>query len=249
MDKGILLVRKTIQGFDMVLDPVDRVDDKLIRKGAYDQRTADFLNRNISAGGTFINIGAHHGYFSLIGGSRAGKGGNLIAVEPDRVNYSILQENIERNVSFLGSSLAIWAGAWDKKATLRLAGSGSLSQIDPDPKTDRPGEAIDLFPIDEIPGTAGVIDCMKIDAQGAEIKILRGAQKTLEETRALIVEYWPAGIAAMGDAPGDMIPLLKKADFRVCMYSSGIFIDATQRDLDAATPGPRHCINLYCKNI
>ncbi|HXS99148.1 MAG TPA: FkbM family methyltransferase [Elusimicrobiota bacterium] len=54
---------------------------------------------------------------------------------------------------------------------------------------------------------------MKLDAQGSEVKALRGAPRLLHELDALIVEFWPYGLRRLGDSPEELIELVRGFPF------------------------------------
>ncbi len=56
-------------------------------------RLARFLIRNLKPGHCFLDIGAHDGYFSLLAGDLTGPDGKVFALEPARDSFSILKEN------------------------------------------------------------------------------------------------------------------------------------------------------------
>lgn len=56
-----------------------------------------FLELRMRPGMTFLDIGAHVGYFSVLAGRLVGPRGLVLAFEPDRRNYELLLANVWRN--------------------------------------------------------------------------------------------------------------------------------------------------------
>ena len=57
-----------------------------------------------------------------------------------------------------------------------------------------------------------LIDLIKIDVQGFELRALRGAARILKRNPKIIVllEYWPHGLRAAGDTPMALVDYLSK---------------------------------------
>ena len=51
------------------------------------------------------------------------------------------------------------------------------------------------------------VDFIKIDVQGYEHSVLRGAQRVLKENRGIrvLMEFWPYGLSKAGVAPSDVL--------------------------------------------
>jgi hypothetical protein len=76
-----------------------------------------------------------------------------------------------------------------------------------------PGPEVDVLPLDEL--LAGRhVRLHKIDTEGFEAAVLRGARDTLSRTDAVLVEINPGALAAAGSSPEEVIGLLSEADFR-----------------------------------
>lgn len=56
---------------------------------------------------------------------------------------------------------------------------------------------------------------MKLDVQGAEVKVLRGVGSLLRRLDFLYVEYWPYGIRRAGDSPDELIRFLEQFPYGV----------------------------------
>ena len=64
---------------------------------AYEPYTLELFQRAINPGSTVLDLGAHHGYFSLLAARWVGKEGKVYAFEPAPENFQILKKNIEFN--------------------------------------------------------------------------------------------------------------------------------------------------------
>ena len=63
-------------------------------KGEYEPAETRFLIANATQFSSFVNIGANAGWFAIIG---AKMGLRSIAVEPDKLNFSLLSANKKKN--------------------------------------------------------------------------------------------------------------------------------------------------------
>jgi FkbM family methyltransferase len=126
-------------------------------------------------GRTFLDVGASTGLFSQY---LAPKFKRVIAVEPN----PIARAELERNLT--GATI-IPEAAWDSKGvkTLHLFESllhGSFFNETPDWQTKKrlPDVEVSTFTIDSL--NLGDLDFVKVDTEGAEVEILKGATETLK---------------------------------------------------------------------
>ena len=63
----------------------------------YEAETSYFLGNILAPGDTFIDIGAHVGYFSMLGSALVGPYGRVFSFEPEASNWNHLLEHIELN--------------------------------------------------------------------------------------------------------------------------------------------------------
>lgn len=70
-----------------------------------------------------------------------------------------------------------------------------------------PGESVVVDTLDNIvlgrPNPGPII--MKVDAQGQELGIMKGARNTLESTPTVISEFWPWGLVSAGSDPTEYL--------------------------------------------
>ena len=133
----------------------------------------------------FWDIGAYHGLYSI----RLAKAGKkVVAFEPNLASYRVLERNIALNqVDVSPQNLALFSTG----GILELLDDGVTSRIiSPENTAYRTlvyGSALDSLLFGPSPNDPP--DFIKIDAEGAEIEILRGAMVTLCKIRPkLLIE-------------------------------------------------------------
>src|SRR5579883_1399938 len=65
--------------------------------GKYEPPETFLIRRLVDPGGTFVDVGAHWGYFSLIMAEHVGAAGRVLAIEADPRIYAILERNFAMN--------------------------------------------------------------------------------------------------------------------------------------------------------
>lgn len=70
-------------------------------------RLAKFLINNLELGDSFVDVGAHYGYFTLLGSKLVGKEGAVYAFEASPKTYSILHKNTRDQANIQDHNLAV----------------------------------------------------------------------------------------------------------------------------------------------
>jgi len=140
-----------------------------------------------SSNDVVVDVGAHVGKYTLYA-SKLAKRGKIIAVEPNKESFKTLIENLKLNNC--KNVKAYNVAAFDKKCKLMLwvtKDEGRSSVIE---ERSNNFEIVTAFPLSHILEDNKIkkVDWMKIDVEGAEIKVLKGAEKFLRKTKNLIVE-------------------------------------------------------------
>lgn len=160
--------------------------------------------------GTFIDIGANIGLTAIPAAKNHAI--TCFALEPDPINFGFLQRNIELND--LGSKvkpLNIAAYATETQLDFELSpdnlGDHRIRPHDSKPlvaplqhEENRKVIQIKALPLDTILATESLSHplVMKIDTQGSEPMVFRGARELLKQTDCLIVEFSPYTLARAG---------------------------------------------------
>jgi FkbM family methyltransferase len=171
-------------GTDDILGPEHEAGIEAAVLGLLPERPAD--GWAFPAGpGTLLDIGAHVGHYTL----RAARAGHaVIAVEANPETAGRLLANVVLN-GLDGQVTIIPHPAWDDYEALRWKGfhEGSMAvrngsgRVYPDPGGD-------LWPVilDDVIPPGRAVDVVKIDTEGAELRVLRGLRATLKRCRPVM---------------------------------------------------------------
>ncbi len=150
--------------------------------------------RAIEPGAFCVDIGANHGYFSLVMADLAGSSGRLLAVEPNPKLSKLLSQTLEINGFQKMATVSQNAISDVNGAPVSLVvpnhhgGNASIvsetfSESTPDDKTF----SVETATLDELTKDWERVDFVKIDAEGAEDAIWRGMRETIEKNPQIIV--------------------------------------------------------------
>jgi len=170
--------------------------------GIWEPDITAFVRRNLSQGDTFIDVGAHAGYFTVLASSRVGATGRVLAIEPCPRNFAALTANLEveaskRNVRAVNiaatatrGTIGLYSrGDWAAdRATTMARGQFTLES------------RVDAAPLTEIltPDEVRSVRIMKIDVEGTELDVIEGLKGVLANCRQdaefiveLTPQWWP----------------------------------------------------------
>ncbi|WP_448577435.1 FkbM family methyltransferase [Thermosphaera sp.] len=132
-----------------------------------------FVKSCLNMGSVFVDVGANIGYYTLIASKLVGSQGRVYSIEPVPSTATILKANIKLN-NCLNVSIHEVA-VWSSKGTLTLRIPGSWYGL---AFVSRYGGniVVNSITLDELLKNETSIDCIKIDVEGAELEVLRGAK-------------------------------------------------------------------------
>ena len=128
-------------------------------------------------GETFVDVGAFIGLYTVGVAFRLSGSGRVIAFEPDGSNFSLLQEHVRLNG--IGEQVDLHQTAVSDKdgSASFLANGSSEARLVSDPKQ---ASTVEVVTLDRV--LAGKrIDLLKVDVEGYEELVLRGAEKLLRD--------------------------------------------------------------------
>lgn len=149
--------------------------------GTYEPDQTSRVVQELSEGSVFYDVGAAVGYYTVLAAPRVGAAGRVLAFEPDPKNAAFLRRHVEINrfTNVVVRQSAV--GDRDGTATFTCGsgtGTGHLS--------DDGGAPVAICRLDSMVEEHGWPTHMKIDVEGAELEVLRGAQGILKRARPVI---------------------------------------------------------------
>jgi FkbM family methyltransferase len=184
-------------GVSLFLDPNDLIGRAILRSGRWQPAVWKSISDGLSSGAIFFDVGAHIGYESLRASVQIGDRGKVIAFEPNPATLGQLRANI--SASKATNIIVEPIACADQEGRLTLydstsegnsgASSLSLSNADETGKGALPSYVVRARPIDDVAEELAVdrLDVMKVDVEGAEVLVLRGARKTLRRFHPKLV--------------------------------------------------------------
>jgi FkbM family methyltransferase len=162
--------------------------------GIYEGPVAEALRRHVRCDDFCIAVGAHVGYYAVLMAHLVGRGGFVIAFEPFRDNFELLQKNIALNR--LPNVVPELLALADKPNSVILAhSSGEQFSMTPSVagyavKGARSTSTVAALALDTYFGRSERLpDLIQIDVEGAELAVLQGAVQTLKNGRPkLLIE-------------------------------------------------------------
>lgn len=133
-----------------------------------------------------LDVGAWVGWFTVPAAKRAGKGGLVIAVEPEPKNLAFLKAN----VSTLSNVRVVEKCAWRCKKRIKLYLDRSTTQHSAViPPTPTGYIWVQADTLDNVVSELGVnkVNFIKIDVEGAELEVLEGAERVLKTAKKVAV--------------------------------------------------------------
>ncbi|MGH9740601.1 MAG: FkbM family methyltransferase [Candidatus Acidiferrales bacterium] len=171
------------------LDLGDRIQRQMWG-GCYETHVQRTLKHMLEPGDVFLDIGAHIGYHAVLAAVLVGDRGKVIAFEADPGNFLRLQENFGPFRWACAVNKAIWQVTgnigFERSSQPAESGWGTLTDVrDLNTGDHRVVEAISLD--DWFLESKLKVSVMKVDAEGSEVGILRGAHKFLRTNRPVII--------------------------------------------------------------
>ncbi len=184
----------------------------------YEPNQTEIVKKYVHKGDIVIDIGAHVGYYTLLMAQLVGENGKVYSFEPDPVNFQLLKKSVEingfENVVLIQKAVSNITD----KVKLFLGDDDSAINRIYDAKLGDTKESIDVesITIDEyFKENDELINFIKIDSEGSEVKIVNGMKQFLSRNKELVMmtEFFPFLIKKSGDEPNQYLKSLEKSGF------------------------------------
>jgi FkbM family methyltransferase len=221
--KKIRTVIATIDGITYELDLDELMDSVIYFEGSFEPDTTGVINKLCKEGMTVIDIGANIGCHTLRFAKLVGPRGKVIAFEPMSWAFSKLIRNIElNNFDNIVLEKTALSNENNENQEVNFPCSWPISGI-VDFKRYLAHQAhimkdvVDFITLDDYVSKKGMskIDLIKLDVDGYEFKVIRGALETLKLYNPIIImELAVYTLKEMGDKVTDLVSLLSDLGYK-----------------------------------
>lgn len=193
--------------------------------GSFEPNEFYFLSGILSPGITFVDVGANEGFYALFAANKVSPA-TVYAFEPSPRERARLEHNVR--INRLQNVLVFSQGLADEPGTaiLHLAdpehnGQNTLGEFGYR-GVERAGDIeINLTTIDWLraQGQMRRVDILKMDVEGAEMKVLIGARETLNlDKPVILMELFDAALRGQGTDAETVLQFLKERGFLVFAF-------------------------------
>jgi FkbM family methyltransferase len=205
-----VVIKEITPGVRLFIDLSDHTIGLNILRGQYEQDEIRFLRALLKAGDTAIDVGGHIGFFTIQMAAAVGAAGRVYAFEPLDANADLLEQSIIENgfsgrVDFRRAAVGATAGSATLTFPVETLNSGGayLLRNGSAPLAGNLQREVPLVALDAL-NLRRPIRVVKMDVEGAEPQVLRGAQRILRDDRPVILsELHPTQLERASGITGD----------------------------------------------
>ena len=189
---GPVIVRVAF-GHRMLVEPRrGGLERSLFYTGAYETGTLHIISKILHEGDTFVDVGANIGLMSVRASELVSPRGRVFAFEPVPQTFTMLEYNLRLNDCSNASAYNVAVGIARETLAIYEADTlsrGSASLFHPNEPAVESSVQVDT--LDHLLDASQSITALKIDVEGWEPAVLKGATRLLSRHDApmLIVEY------------------------------------------------------------
>lgn len=193
-------------------------------------------------GAAVVDVGANVGVYTVAASRAVGRAGSVHAFEPVSRTFELLHRNVElnalRNVVLERAAVSDTAGI----AQVTVNRESGLSSLGATGRGKVVGsEVVTCVTLDAYADAHSLRDVcvLKIDVEGFEGHVLRGARRLLERTRgiAVLAELADRNFSALGLDPGEVIRWMRALGFVAWQVRDGAIAPLAN--------GPREAENVF----
>jgi FkbM family methyltransferase len=206
-------------GFKLLVDFRNPPESAWFLWRRYEDDAQTAIAAALEPGMTAVDVGANSGLLTLFMRRAVGAGGRVLSIDPsseacERVRQQLAANGFD-NVDVVTAALGERDGV--ERYFHAEIGIGALPATDRQHTTDA-SEEVHVTSLDALLAErgAGEVGFVKIDTDGAELGVLRGARRTIERDHpVLLFEINGPGLARRGHDPAELGELLDELGYDV----------------------------------
>jgi FkbM family methyltransferase len=205
-----IVIREIAPGVRLFIDLSDHVIGLNILRGGYEREEIGFVQRTLAPGDSAIDVGGHIGFFTMQMAAMVGPSGRVYAFEPFDANADLLERSITENgfqERVLFQRAAVGAAAGTARLTFPVetlnSGGAYLLQDGGAPLAGNQQKDVPVVALDGLE-LRRPVRFIKMDVEGAEPQVLRGAARILAEDKPVMLsELHPTQLARASGMTAD----------------------------------------------
>ena len=190
--KVSILNTKIIFGDTMKIVLPDNISIALYLVGFFEAEESKAFSKLMQPGYNFIDIGAHIGYYSVLANYLGGENAKIVAIEPTPSTFKFLSENVQKFANTMCFNIALYSKSGEMDFNdfgVENMCLNSFFDARLDHKIKGEKVKVKVKTLDNIIEDFNIKpDLIKIDAESAELEILKGAGKAFENKATFFVE-------------------------------------------------------------
>lgn len=166
----------------------DVVIRELLINDVFEPLQSDVIKKLLPESGIFFDVGANIGYFSILAARLVGAGGHVFAFEPVDAIHTVLCKNIELNgVNNIVTPVKLACFSTSGEMSMTRSEEPSKSHLSYSEGANT--EKVSMTTVDDFVEQRGIsrVDCIKIDAEGSDFEVVKGARRTIERCRPAVI--------------------------------------------------------------
>jgi len=188
--------------------------------GLYESGTAGLFKKLLKEGMTFIDLGAHRGYYTLLASKLVGEKGRVFAFEPAPENFTLLSRNLKGmgNVTLVPKAVSNNSGI----ARFFLSPDDSVTHSLYEVGDNWQSIEVEVTSLDEFfKDNDSKLDFIKMDIEGAEISALEGMAELIKknENLKIITEFRPELLETSGASSSGFLKKLTEYGFKLYLIN------------------------------
>lgn len=193
-----------------------------------------FFQQYIQPDDIILDVGANIGSLTLIAAKAAGKNGNVLAFEPSKKIFEDLNYNISLNKFTNCKTYNVALGEKNGEQNWEEKHADDQSKIN----ISHSKIKVKMNQLDEYCAPFSKIDLLKIDVEGYEYFVLKGATETLKKTDCVYFEAKESHASHYNYTISNIIIFLKTHNFDCYLLENQTFVKL-ENDFS-----PQKCVNI-----
>lgn len=168
-----------------------------------------FLREYLLRGDVVVDVGANIGTTTLVAAHAVGPQGQVYAFEPGPTTFEALVDNISLNAAVNVNAGQYVVGNETGEVAFSQSGADDQRRVTADNGVRVPQVRLDDLDIRE------PVALCKVDVEGYELQVLRGAERLLISTGCVVFECSAEHFRRYGYTPADLLDYLRSLSFTI----------------------------------